>query len=683
MKYPYLRPRGRKTYRIDRFLGYDRREDAPAGCFREMENGSAADAPLLRVRPRRTQVSALDGNPTGAVLTIAGEDAPVVLDMGGALWCGGHALPRLLAGSVRLSVTETQPEMQTTILDEAAVAAACPLNGDFEFVYDRDRDQWVRDDGAYRFSGGALVTEPQMDHGDRVRIRVTYLLQNNAIRSLVFLGGWVCIFPDGLYANTVRLRSGHSMRRNVDYGEIAVVNDVSDGVLVLEPCGADGALRTVTWSDTAPAGGFWVDTSEEDPTVRCWSQSEGLWRAAQSYVRCSAPGIAAGLSAGDAVSMVCRLPIGAPGAYEAEELITGSCVLPAVFHDPGGSGRAEGTNDYVVLPGLIQDRLEFEINGHYYLTLSRSLPKMDFVVSCQNRLWGCRCDGETNELYGSKLGDFRNWDVFDGLSTDSYRVSRGSGGPFTGAAVLGGCPLFFREDRLEKIYPSAGGDHGVVTVSLTGIAPGSSRSAVVIRDRLYYRARDGIFRYSGTLPVRVSDALQGEHIGRTSAGALGDAYYASIEDEQGSPHIFVLHTDTGLWQREDEQNLGQCLQLGGMLYYTQYGGGPLLCIGGAADSDGVGWSAETGPLGPTLCTKRYLSHLRLEGRLEPGSELRVYLSYDGGPWERAGSFRANRRRAELFPICPLRCGEVRLRLEGTGGMELRAISWQIEAGSDA
>lgn len=683
MKYPYLRPRAKKTFRIDRFLGYDRRENAPAGCFREMENGSAADAPLLRVRPRRTQVAALDNNPTDAVLTIAGEDAPVVLDMSGALWCGGHALPRLLEGSVGLHLTPEVPQTQVTVLDRAAVEAACPFNGTFEFVYDRDRDLWVRADGAFQFPGAAIATDPQMDHGERIQIRVTFLLRSSAIRSLVFLGGWVCVFPDGLYANTVRLRSGLEMRRGTDYGEIAAANHVSDALLVLEPCGADGTLRTVTWSDTAPAGGFWVDTSEEEPTVRCWSQSEGLWRAAQSYVRCSAPGIAAGLFAGDAVSLTCRMPAGAQGADAAEDLLTGSAVLLDAVHDPGGGGRAEGTNDYLILPGLVPGRLEIQLSGRSFLTLSRDLPEMDFVVSCQNRLWGCRCDGETNELYGSKLGDFRNWSVFEGLSTDSYRVSRGSGGPFTGAAVLGGCPLFFREDRLEKIYPSAGGDHGVVTVSLSGIAPGSSRSAVVIRDRLYYRSRDGICRYSGTLPVRVSDALRGEYIGRTSAGALGEAYYASIEDERGMPHVFVLHTDTGLWQREDEETLAQCLQLNGKLYYNRFGGGPLFCIGEASDSDGVSWAAETGPLGPTLCTKRYLSHLRLEGRLEPGSELRVYLSYDGGPWERAGSFRANRRRAELFPICPLRCGEVRLRLEGTGGMELRAISWQLEPGSDA
>ena len=678
MKYPYLRPRAGRQYRIGRFRGYDRREDAPAGTFREMENCSAADAPLLRVRPRRTAVSVLDGNPTTAVLSMAGEDAPVLLDMSGALWCGGHAVPHLLAGRVSLEISPAQSETRVTLLDEAAVKAACPLDGTWSFVYDRDRERWVRSDGAFSFPGTALATDPQADQGEVVSVCAHTLLQSDAVRSMVFLGGWVCIFPDGLYANTVRLRAGLGMQADVDYGKIAVMNSISTGTLVCEPCGADGEVRTVAWSDTAPASGFWVDTSEENPTVRCWSQSEGLWREAQSYVRCSLAGLSAGLNAGDAVELSCRMPAGAAGADEVEDLLRGSVLLLGASHSPSSPA-----SDCLILPGLISGRLEIQLDGRSFVTVRRSLPEMDYVVSCQNRLWGCRCDGQTNELYGSKLGDFRNWSVFTGLSTDSYRVSRGSGGAFTGAAVLDGCPLFFREDGLEKIYPSAGGDHGVVTVSLSGIAPGSARSAVVIRGRLYYRARDGIYCYTGTLPVRISDALEGEFFGSTEAGACGETYYASIEDERGLPHIFAYHTDTGLWQKEDDAYLAQCLSLDGKLYYLASAGGRVSCIGAASDSDGVAWFAETGPLGPTLCTQRYVSHLRLEGRLDPGAELRVYLSYDGGPWLRAGSFHANRRRAEGFPICPVRCGELRLRLEGTGGMELRAISWRVVPGSDA
>ena len=43
-----------------------------------------------------------------------------------------------------------------------------------------------------------------------------------------------------------------------------------------------------------------------------------------------------------------------------------------------------------------------------------------------------RDSGEAvNEIYASKLGDFRNWRCFEGLSTDSYAAARGSDGAFT------------------------------------------------------------------------------------------------------------------------------------------------------------------------------------------------------------------------------------------------------------
>ena len=62
------------------------------------------------------------------------------------------------------------------------------------------------------------------------------------------------------------------------------------------------------------------------------------------------------------------------------------------------------------------------------VTVRRYVPDMDFVVECGNRLWGCKygiVDGRSvNAVYGSALGDFRNWNTFAGLSTDSYAADR-------------------------------------------------------------------------------------------------------------------------------------------------------------------------------------------------------------------------------------------------------------------
>ena len=50
------------------------------------------------------------------------------------------------------------------------------------------------------------------------------------------------------------------------------------------------------------------------------------------------------------------------------------------------------------------------------------------------------------------LGDFRNWQCFMGLSTDSYYGNLGTDGKFTGAITHMGYPLFFKENCLHKVY---------------------------------------------------------------------------------------------------------------------------------------------------------------------------------------------------------------------------------------
>ena len=74
-----------------------------------------------------------------------------------------------------------------------------------------------------------------------------------------------------------------------------------------------------------------------------------------------------------------------------------------------------------------------------------------------------------------------------------------------------------------------------------------------------------------------------------------------------------------------------------------------------------------------------LPQLLLHRSLGPG---RVFLSFDGGPWEYKGDFRGNRTRSLTLPVWPRRCDRLRLRLEGRGGMELEQLSFLVEAGSD-
>ena len=90
MHFPYLRPGAQRRILIERFLGLDRRAGIPDGAFADMRNLSAAEYPLLSVRPRRGLLRTLQ-SPGG----LLAKDALVTVEDG--TLCV-NALPTPLTG---------------------------------------------------------------------------------------------------------------------------------------------------------------------------------------------------------------------------------------------------------------------------------------------------------------------------------------------------------------------------------------------------------------------------------------------------------------------------------------------------------------------------------------------------------------------------------------------------------
>ena len=269
----------------------------------------------------------------------------------------------------------------------------------------------------------------------------TELVLTEGSKQLIGMGNWLIVWPDKKYINTGNLSQHGSLENRVQ----------TQGQVTLSLCGAKGAaLGDYLVSEEPPAdpagGCLWLDTTGEIPVLRQYGESGWSIRE-DTYVKIAAGGIGVGFTAGDGVAIEgCR-----------EESINGSHVLEAA---------EDGS---LVVPGMIAS----QVTQTETLTVRRSVPEMDFVIESGNRLWGCKygvVDGKAvNEIYASKLGDFKNWNCYAGRSTDSYAATRGSDGPFTGAADYLGSPLFFKEDCVERVYPSAAGAHQIVTVRCPGV----------------------------------------------------------------------------------------------------------------------------------------------------------------------------------------------------------------------
>ena len=349
-------------------------------------------------------------------------------------------------------------------------------------------------------------------------------------------------------------------------------------------------------------------------------------------------------------------------------------------------------------------------------------PRMDYAVEHDNRIWGCRYgtdnDGAfVNELYACKLGDPAEWEAFDGLSTDSYRVSLGCSGPFTGVCRLGGDVLFFKEDHIVRVSGETPSDFTVVTVPADGVEPGAFRSVVNVNERVFYKSRAGVTVFDGATPYTVSEALGERRFTDVCAGTVGGRYYFAGTDPSGGRKIYCCDPDRGLWFKEDDAHNTRffvyrkhCLY---MVCHEARAGTEFLPVnlyrffihdgrfapdacaifrdGSEPDhtyrylpEEPVKWFAETGRLTAKGPQSLLLRKLNISLRLEEGAKFRVELQCDAEEtWRSAFTCDSALTGSFTLPVRLPRCSSYRLRLSGEGGCVIDSVARIYEKTGDA
>ena len=487
-------------------------------------------------------------------------------------------------------------------------------------------------------------------------------------KQLVGMGACVLVFPDKQYCNT---------EDPADFG--AMEADYSRSTdLSLCLCGLDGApLPAPTASEGAPEepenAQLWLETREDGQTLYQWSESLGLWNelsAVYTRVEFSSEGTLPALFRRYDGVEIEGLPL---------PELNGSKILYAV-------GGGEGQRDFIVLAGLCPAAITREAVS---VRIRRTLPDMDFVCQCQNRLWGCKYgrvgDRTVNEIYASALGDFRNFRQYLGLATDSWTASVGSDGEWTGAVSYLGHPLFFKEDRLHTVTVSPVGAHRVEETVCRGVQKGSDRSLCVVGESLYYKAPGEVCVWQGGFPQSVSAPLGEARYTDAAAGAIDGLYYLSMRGAEGW-RLFTYDTRRGIWYREDALHALCFAAAGNELYAVDADTGELLALKGTAGTPeaSLPWMAETGAQHYETADRKYLSRWALTLRMAEGASLRIFLRYDSaGDWEESGVIRFSGRGTVTVPIRPRRCDHLQLRLVGQGEAQIFALTRVLEVGSDA
>ena len=499
-------------------------------------------------------------------------------------------------------------------------------------------------------------------------------------KQLVSMGAYVIIMPDKKYINTQDLS---------DYGNIEAFFPGVEGQSVsasYEMCKIDGTAYTGAFKGASAPGDpkstpLWIDQSTTPHVLKQYSETNAVWvPIATTYIKITATDIAKNFSQYDAVRI--------SGFPEKSEQLSGmnDIVYPLweAYHDPGEGDRAEGTNDYIIIAGILDEAVTYDSA----LKLERTMPVMDFVIESDNRLFGCRygtaANGEVvNELYASKLGDFKNWNCSMGISTDSWVGGCGTDGPFTGAISHMGYPLFFKENCVHKVYGKFPTNFQIQTTVCRGVQKGCEKSLAIVNETLFYKSRNGVCAYDGSLPNEVSYALGNEAYSNAVGGAHGNKYYISMLDAAATPNLFVFDTAKGLWHKEDDLKVDCFCSCDGEMYAV-VGKQIITLLGsGTKDTAPVQWMVETGEIGIASPDSKYISRLTLRMAMDIGAQVRISAQYDFSPvWESLGSICSNSLRSFSLPIRPKRCDHMKLRIEGEGMVKIYSITKTIEQGSD-
>lgn len=584
-------------------------------------------------------------------------------------------------------------------------------------------------------------------------------------RHIVSMGAYLLIFPDKKYVNTADL---------TDYGDIEKK--------YLTASDSSTTINDVYTSDTEPTdpvyGDLWLDTSGEDDILKRYSCAGGLnvWINAQTtYDLCDKDGnlyfeneyvyqTTAPTDPSDGDYWIDKSS--SPRVlkqYSADRSMW--VVVPQTFirisqlHSPTETERDMHTlfnkYDSIKITGSYSSYLNgthralYGVSKFYIviesivtrkwvkndvINIVREVPDMDLFCDGENRVWGC--NSEKNEIYACKLGDFKNWNSFAGNSTDSYAVSVGTDGVFTGAIRYSSSVLFFKENCVHKIY-NTNPPYQVSTTVLNGVQKGSHRSLCIVNSRLYYLSPVGVCSYEGSTSSLMDNVFGTEYHHSGVGGEYRGKYYISLSTSvpiitgtitieilgiqmpipvfgiESFRELFVYDTARGLWHKENLQ-VSEFASYDNNLFFVEEkktigtDTTTINCSLGLIDATAAygdysaglysdygtekyfDWYAETGLLGLDYAGHKYINAVSVRLKLSPTgvpeypSFVKLYAEYDSsGKWVMLDEIKAQETHGfTVKASIPRRCDHMRLKIEGRGECLIYSITLQTEGGSE-
>ena len=506
---------------------------------------------------------------------------------------------------------------------------------------------------------------------DNIEIDLSdYMEEPEEWQTLIRMGAYILLFPLGVYVN---------INDTTDIGTIRQEARSTQGERInFSMCDLNGADLEATISDIAPEnptnGMYWLNTTPGQQGLNIWYASLKMWQpVATTYVKITVPGgnLTNHFNVDDVVFMNSKY---------------------ADFNE-GSIIKALG-DEYMVIIGILPGSSS-EWYQESQLIIERRLPDLDYICLDKNRLWGCRygySNGKmVNEIYASKLGDFKNWFSYQGISTDSYAVSVGVPGEWTGCISYQGYPTFFKDNAIFRIYGSYPAEYQMSQTNARGVQKGSHRSLAIVDEYLVYKSASDVCVYDGSVPVSISEALGTEHYYNAVGGGCLNKYRLSMQDSGGNYYHFTYDFKYRIWEREDEVEFEIfSASDNGQIYaatkHQIYGLGNtdnIAFLDRLPGEEFVDWYAETGEMGYEYPDYKYVSKITIRAYLPHRSGMIVEISYDDRPFERVATLRGNSDiGSQSISIVPYRCDHFKIKLSGQGECRIYTMTTSFDTESE-
>lgn len=530
-------------------------------------------------------------------------------------------------------------------------------------------------------------------------------------KNLVAMGGNILIFPDAAYYNTVNGESGF-IDPGEDISERIYINRMTVDGILRKP--SESFTKSVEWEGLSPN----VSGKKNISISVCTYKEYTSLPKSVEYFGTALHGFSIHLAKyknglyypyravknGDVVENITEWK-----KLDISELRIEKADAPSAIKDGATNIWSGNTHiryelyndDYYKIPieGEVFDYVEsLSSSGSDYCRADikwrlRTLPILDHVCVHENRLWGCHYGTQinsyeaVNEIYASELGDFKKW-VFAGedttLAGSAYAASVGDYGAFTGCISHRGYVLFFKEDVIYRVSGTKPANFQISKIATSGVQRGSERSLAIIDEVLFYKAKNGIYAYDGSLPQKVSTPLGDGYYTDAVGGALLSKYYVSMV-QGGERMLYVFDTSKGLWHAEDGIDVRYLTEFDGALYAAL--GEEIWCLSGMVADIFEGsregdfdWHCTSGDIGLSQPFEKYFHRLLVRMEIERGARVRVEIAADSGEFLLSGDYTAPGRANVTLPVVTPRCDRMRVRISGRGRAKIYSIYFEVERG---